>query len=91
MTNIQDALSNSDGDFRSTVRFVRDVGSEELLDMWLSCMTTYKVVLTIQDVLPLACNLTGALWDVVSTDVLHADFLGFAKVYISVACALAVH
>ena len=86
-----DALSNSDSDFRSTVRFVKGIGSEKSLDMWVSCMTTNKVVLTIQSVPPLVCNLTGALWDAVSADVLHTDLLSFAKVYISIACALLVY
>ena len=54
-------------------------------------MTTNKVVLTIQSVPSLVCNLTGALWDAVSTDVLHADCLGFAKAYIGIACALPVY
>ena len=34
---------------------------------------------------------TGALWDAVSTDILHVDVLGFAKTYIGLACALAVY
>ena len=58
------------------------------MGMWVSCMTINKVALTIQNVPPLACYLTGALWDAVLTDILHADVLGFAKAYISIACAL---
>ena len=70
---------------------MKGIGSEKSVGMWVSCMTINKVALTIQNVPPLACNLTGALWDAVSTDILHADVLGFAKAYIGLACALAVY
>ena len=89
----EDALANPDGDFHSAVRFVKDIGSEEKsFGIWLSCMTTHEEFLSaIQHAPPLECNLTGALWDAVSTDVSHADFLAFVKAYTGVACVLAVY
>ena len=52
--------------------------------------STQRAFVKHRDVPPLECNLTWALWDGVSTDVLHADFLGFVKVYIGIAYVLTV-
>lgn len=89
----EEALSNPDGDFASAIQFMKEIGSEEKsFGIWLSCMTTYEEFLsTIQNGPPLEHNFASVLWDAVLTDVSHADFLGFVKAYIGVACVLAVY
>ncbi|KAI6018277.1 hypothetical protein EDC04DRAFT_468561 [Pisolithus marmoratus] len=89
----EDTLSNPNGNFVAAARFLKDIGSEEKsFGIWLSCMTTYEdIFASLQGGPTLDHNVPGALWDSESTDVSHADYLGFVKAFIGVACVLAVY
>ncbi|KAI6146088.1 hypothetical protein BKA82DRAFT_4330346 [Pisolithus tinctorius] len=89
----EDTLSNPSGNFVAAARFLKDIGSEEKsFGIWLSCMTTHEdLFATLQGGPTFDCTVPGSLWDSELANVSHADYIGFVKAFIGVACVLAVY
>lgn len=89
----EDTLSNPNGNFVAAARFLKDIGSEEKsFGIWLSCMTTHEdLFASLQGGPTFDCSVPGSLWDSELANASHADYIGFVKAFIGVACVLAVY
>lgn len=92
---IEDALSNTQGDFRVAVALMKDIGTlEQSFGIWLQCMTTHPEVLAKlaeNPVLPNAQSRLAALLEPEESNISHDQFVAFIRAFIGVASVLVVY
>lgn len=85
---VEDALSNTQGDFRAAVALMKDIGtSEQSFGIWLQCMTTHPELLAKlaeNPVLPNTQPRLAALLEPEESNISHDQFVAFLRAFIGV-------
>ncbi|KDQ64455.1 hypothetical protein JAAARDRAFT_145190 [Jaapia argillacea MUCL 33604] len=93
---LEDALSNSQGDFNETANFLKEIGTDEQsFGIWLESFVTHQDLVTKlseNPVIPNSPPQPPLLFQNRQRvgSVSHAEFILFLRAYIGVACVLAV-
>lgn len=92
---LEDALSNTQADFRAAACLMKDIGtSEQSFGIWLECMMMHQDILTKlaeNPILPNAHSRPVALLEPGLSDISHGQFVAFVRAFIGVASVLAVY
>ena len=94
-TVLEDALSNTQGDFVTASTLLKDIGTEEAaLGIWLESMITHSDVTTAlheNPLMPIPLPHPPYLFGNLKSSISHDEFIAFLRAVIGVAAVLAVY
>lgn len=94
-TVLEDALSNTQGDFVTAATLLKDIGTEEAaLGVWLESMITHGDVATAlreNPLMPIPLPHPPYLFGNLKSSISHDEFVAFLRAVIGVAAVLAVY